>query len=536
MIESIEDVLEKSETQPLTCYTEFLTNWYIDISTPEYRKKKGQFFTPRKTSEFMIRQFTGLNKEETIRILDPGAGMGIFESTICEFLLSAERTSKISFDLYENDENIIPLLKHNMGICRILMAKEGFKMTYKIHETDFILSNSPIFNDESNNFDCNRDGYDIVISNPPYYKLKKESPQAIEMQSIIKGQPNIYTLFMALSAKLLKNGGQITVLTPRSYFSGVYFENFRKWFFKNIKPVRIHVFESRRKVFGKYNVLQEMVILTAMKNSKTPKKIIVSTSNGEPDEKDDLLIRKADYDKIIVENDSDITVRIPTSELDESIAAHIDKLGFKLGDLDLKISTGPVVPFRARKHLLISTDKKQNFAPLIWMQNIKDGKVSWPIQRNSKPIAIKNDEESKKLLISRGNYVLIKRLSTKEGKQRINAGVLLENYLTSDYIGIENHVNYVYKVNGSLTEDEAYGIIALLNSRLYNRYFQMTNGSTQVNATDISNIPLPSLEKIRLIGSLVRKKKENSEIENEKIIAKELNLGEKIIIDLVAEQ
>ena len=56
----------------------------------------------------------------------------------------------------------------------------------------------------------------------------------------------------------------------------------------------------------------------------------------------------------------------------------------------------------------------------------------------------------------------------------------------------------------------------------------MSNGSTQVNASEISNIPLPSLEKIRLIGSLVKKTKNNDEIKTEKIIAKELNIRKNI--------
>ena len=113
--------------------------------------------------------------------------------------------------------------------------------------------------------------------------------------------------------------------------------------------------------------------------------------------------------------------------------------------------------------------------------------------------------------------------------------ILKQDASLADYIGIENHVNYIYKIDGKLTEDESYGIISLLNSRLYNRYLHVINGSTQVNASEISEIPLPSLKKIRLIGSLVRKAKENDEIRNEKIIAKELNIGKKIISGLIKE-
>lgn len=531
--ENMKDLPKFTIGEKLIDYTETLTDWYNGRTTPEYRKKRGQFFTPKATSEFMVRQFLDLDKKESIRILDPGAGIGIFESAICELLISKKKKQKFSFDLYENDENILPLLENNMIVCKEFMTKKGYDISYQIHDTDFILSNSHISNDELNDFELKRSGYDFVISNPPFYKLKKGYLQAIEISSILRGYPNIYTLFMALSAKLLRNGGQITVLTPRSYCSGLYFKNFRKWFFKNIKPVKIHVFKSRKEVFKKYNVLQEMVILTGIKNNDQPKNIIISTSRGEPNKKDDLKVRRVGCKKIIIENNDDVVMRIPTSRLDESIAAQIDKFGFKLSTLGLKVSTGPVVPFRAVDYLLNDIKKGHNYAPLIWMHNIRNGKIKWPKRGNNKPIAIENKEESNKLLIANENYVLIKRFSTKEGKRRIYAGILLKRSLSSDYIGIENHVNYIHKIGGKLTEDESYGIAAILNSRLYNRYFKIINGSTQVNATEISNIPLPSLEKIRRIGSLVRKDKENNEIRNEKIIAKELSVNAKIIVDLI---
>lgn len=512
--------------QSLIDFTENITNKYLEITSSQYRKKKGQYFTPKTISEFMIKQFDSINKKEKIRILDPGAGMGIFESTFCEYIKSQKKDLKVFFDLYENDKFLIPFLNHNMKVCQENMTENGFEFSYKIFEKDFILSNSSIFNDKLDEFDLSKDGYDFVIVNPPYYKLRKESPHVITMKSIIKGQMNIYALFIALSGKLLKYNGQITALTPRSYFSGVYFEKFRKWFFKRLKPTKIHLFESR-KVFRKYNVQQEMVILTAFKGSTPPKNVIISTSSSEPDLKSGLKVRKTSYEKIVIENNGNIFIRVPTSKLDEQIAVYLDKLGFKLDTLGLKASTGPVVPFRAENYLLNEVNNPDSSSPLIWMQNLREGKVKWPIQ-NRKPIAIKNKDKSNKLLISNGNYVLIKRFSTKEGKRRINAYVILEKFLNADYIGIENHVNYIYRKKGKLTKNETYGIAALLNSKLYNRYFQLTNGSTQVNVSEIKNIPLPSLEKIRVIGDLIREKNESNEIE--KIIFRELNIDDNALI------
>ena len=529
-IDNLKLIPKKAADQTLVDYAECLTDWYIERIPIKDRKAKGQYFTHKKVSELMVKLFENVGEKKVINILDPGAGIGIFESTFCEYIKSLGEKVEVSFDLYENDVTIIPLLEQNMKICKEDMAAGGLEINYKIFNDDFILSNAAIFNGRVN-FDEEKDGYDFVISNPPYYKLNKESKQVVEMKEIVSGQPNIYTLFMAVSAKLLKNGGQMTVLTPRSYCSGLYFKKFRKWFLNVIKPQKIHLFESRKEIFKKYDVLQENVILTAKKTSTIPKNILISLSEGIPNEK--LSVKKTTYDEIIIETNNDIVMRIPTSELDDLIAANIDEFDDNLETLGFKVSTGPVVPFRATEFLLKKSNGSKDVIPLIWMHNIENGMVKWPLKKNNIPIGLKKITESENLLKPNKNYVLIKRFSAKEGKQRINAGIYLKKSIKSDYIGIENHVNYLYKIDGELTLDEAYGIAALLNSKLYNRYFQITNGSTQVNAFEIRNLPLPSIKIIKNIGDSIQKLNSTDDISKEKIVINNLKIDDKISRELL---
>ena len=76
---------------------------------------------------------------------------------------------------------------------------------------------------------------------------------------VVHGQPNIYALFMAATAALLRKGGEFLFITPRSFASGPYFRLFREKFFANIRPVGVHVFGSRREAFGRDEVLQESI-------------------------------------------------------------------------------------------------------------------------------------------------------------------------------------------------------------------------------------------------------------------------------------
>lgn len=515
----------KIQTKKLIDYTEMLTNKYIENTTSEDRKSKGQFFTPKSISKFMVKQYGNLHKRSEIKILDPGAGIGIFESTICDILILKSSRPIITFDIYENDDNILPYLKKNMRMCKRRMEESGFRFSYRIYSDDFIIKNSRFFKKDSEEIgtEC---FYDYVISNPPYYKIRKNSPSAKDLEVLLKGQPNIYILFMALSARLLKEKGELVVITPRSYCSGPYFSNFRRWFFNYLKPIKIHVFGSRKDVFKRYNVLQEMVILTAVKRKNDPKYLTISNSKGDIFKTEKIKKRRTEYTKSIIKTDSDIIMRIPTSEEDELLTEKVDSQGYKLDSFGFKVSTGPVVPFRTSASLIDNIEDKNKFAPLIWMQNIKRGRVSWPLDKTKKPVAIKNDNVTKKILVSNENYVLIKRFSAKEGRRRIDAGVLLKKWINSDQIGIENHVNYVYRPGGSLSEDEAFGFTAILNSKIYDRYFQIINGSTQVNASEIMNFPFPDIEKIRLVGKLVRENEDSENINNEKIITEVLGFGD----------
>ena len=48
-----------------------------------------------------------------------------------------------------------------------------------------------------------------------------------------------------------------------------------------------------------------------------------------------------------------------------------------------------------------------------------------------------------------------------------------------------------------------YGVYALLNSTLFDSYYRILNGSTQVNSTEVNNMPFPPASIIKIIGEKV---------------------------------
>lgn len=78
---------------------------------------------------------------------------------------------------------------------------------------------------------------------------------------------------------------------------------------------------------------------------------------------------------------------------------------------------------------------------------------------------------------------------------------IYEGTLEYENIAIENHLNYVVKENGRMSESELYGLFALFNSSYLDKYYRILNGSTQVNSSEVNTIPLPTLNEIEIIGN-----------------------------------
>jgi adenine-specific DNA-methyltransferase len=490
-----------TKPQRLIEHAAHLSEKYDKDHCLEDRKLKGQFFTPRKVSAYMAGLFdiTG----QSIRLLDPGAGTGNLTAAFCERVLEAKDHVHLTVDVYENDPTLVPLLRDTLETCMSKLDAAGHRMDYRIYEQDFILVNDSYFaRTDLLSTSLKPEMYDYVISNPPYYKLNKDSPESSVMVELVAGQPNIYPLFMALAVSMMKQNGEMVFITPRSFCSGLYYKKFRDWFLSHAQIKNIHIFESRKEVFDRDDVLQETIIVKAIKNQESPQgHICISESKNRSFEQTrELEINQSD---LIFRRNGDSFIRIPTSANELSILRAIDKWPNNLKHLGMEISTGPVVPFRAEQYLLTDLKDAPVAAPLLWMHNIQGMQITWPLKKTGKAAAISVQLETVPILVPVKNYTLVKRFTAKEQKRRLHAAALLEKEFPYDSVGIENHLNYIYRPKGNLSINETVGMAALLNLKVIDDYFRALNGNTQVNATDIRSLPLPDIEIIRKIGHLV---------------------------------
>src|SRR5229473_2666569 len=498
--------------------------WYVAHSDDARRREAGQFFTPLIVARYMANAAGALHNQA--RVLDPGAGAGILSCAICESAL-IQGLPSLTIVAYESDPVLHTLCQFTLNYARDFLQEHGVKLYIELYRHDFIEAMYEQMTRPSLLSSGLRPEhlFDLAILNPPYFKVNQKDTRARLVKDIAQGRTNMYTMFMSLAASSLRAGGRYVSITPRSFASGAYFSHFRRQFFDMMTPEVIHLFDSRRAAFENAQVLQENIIVAGVKKgvaSVDPPSVAISRSRGL----DDLahpLIQQAPRRFIIDDKQKDPVLHLPVSDIDTHLLQAFRRWNASLATYGLEISTGPVVPFRSSDMLTsIEQVKRGEAVPLLWLQHVHRMRVEWPLMRFDKPQGVLR-QAGQKLLIKNTSQVILRRFSAKEEPRRITAAVLPDSAFGTDLIALENHLNYVYRPGGTLSYEEAMGIAAFLNSTLVDRHFRITNGNTQVNATELRKLPLPPWERLTRIGERVASLEDKQDFDaTERIIMEEL--------------
>lgn len=461
------------------------------------RLQIGQFLTPASIADFMSSLFEAGTKE--VRILDPGAGAGVLFAACVDKLLSQKKLPlSIEVVAYETDKTILPHLRQTMDRCAALCSQRNIPFIGSIKEENFITA--AISATEESLFALPSKRFTHAILNPPYKKISGETDIRAMLYSAGLEVANLYAAFVWLSIHLLKPGGQIVAITPRSFCNGPYFKKFRLAFLGMLSLRRIHVFASRNKAFGDDNVLQENIIFSAIRKTGKPRQVIISAS--ESTDFDNASVLTIPYDHVVHSDDPDVFIHLGIDDTAISIMKQMQCFKFSLDKLNLNVSTGRTVDFRAKAYL--RQLPQEGDVPLIYPCHFQDGFISWPCNLGKKPNALVRTAETSDLFVEKGYYVLIKRFSSKEQKRRVMAAVYDPSKINAPLVSFENHLNYFHRNGKGLTEMLAKGLALYLNSSVVDQYFRLFSGHTQVNATDLRKLPYPSEGQFIRLGNYVR--------------------------------
>ena len=399
---------------------------------------------------------------------------------------------------YENDANIVDLLYSNLEWACRHTTKD---VSFRIVTDNYILSQMLEYNGMLG-ASPDADKFDMVIGNPPYMKIAKDAPEATAMPDVCYGAPNLYFLFAAMSMFDLKAGGEMVYIIPRSWTSGAYFKQFRKRFFEEGALEHIHLFVSRDKVFEKESVLQETIIIKAKKTQNKPNTITITTTQSNADFSNRTVF-EAPYSTVV--NGDASYVYLVTSTEEVQTLNELNRWTDTLPDIGLKMKTGLTVDFRNREALRDSAE--DDAVPLFYSQHIQDGKVVFPAGKEHEYIVT----EQRGLLQENTNYLFVKRFTAKEEHRRLQCGVYLaRKHPEYAEISTQNKINFISGLR-ELSECVVYGLYVLFNSTLYDSYYRILNGSTQVNSTEINSMPVPPMNTIEAMGKELIRVRDMSE-------------------------
>jgi adenine-specific DNA-methyltransferase len=448
------------------------------------KRRLGQYLTPAEIARRMASMIPEAG--QAVRACDPGAGSGILSLALVEELLARDTPpTEIDLTLYEVDDRIRGALEANLSEAVAWAAAHGVSLTFQICAGDFVADWPSV-----------ADVFDLVIMNPPYGKLSVGRREAVR-RSVGVQVPNEYAAFLAAGVRALRPGGTMVAITPRSFANGPYFREFRRDFISRTTWLEICLIESRSTAFADDGVLQENLIYavskgTTSKPGATATLSFLSTSPGNS-------ARRVALDSLVDAEDPDLILHLPVRDGDAKVRWMVESLGHSLASLGLAASTGRVVDFRNRDHLRLASST--NTVPLVQAHNCVDGLVVWPRHRDRKFQAMEANALTASLLIPAGWYVLVKRFTSKEERRRVVAATV--SPALGPYLAIENHLNYIHQDGSGMSESLAKGVTAYLNSTVIDEYVRQFSGHTQINASDLRRLPMPSEKLLLAIGEAV---------------------------------
>lgn len=150
--------------------------------------------------------------------------------------------------------NIKRILEPSCGTCEIINYCDI--LHYDV-EIDGIEYNDKIFNSIQNLTFKNKvnlihknfmeynsaEEYDFIVGNPPYFVCKKSDIPS-KYHEFCTGRPNIFGLFIIHSLSMLKSGGILAFVIPKSFMNSAYYAVVRNYIKKTCKIVEIIDFKE----------------------------------------------------------------------------------------------------------------------------------------------------------------------------------------------------------------------------------------------------------------------------------------------------
>ena len=201
-----------------------------------------------------------------------------------------------------------------------------------------------------------KDGFDIVIGNPPYVQLQNDEGKLRKMYEncgfeTFASTGDIYCLFYERGHQLLKDGAHLCYITSNKWMRAGYGEKTRKFFATKTNPMLLIDFGGV-KVFKSATVDTNILLFAKETNSHVTKCAVVNKQVKESINNLSVFVEQNRTECDFAGAHSWVIL----SPIEQSIKNKIEAIGKPLKDWDINIYRGVLTGFN--EAFIISTDKR----------------------------------------------------------------------------------------------------------------------------------------------------------------------------------
>lgn len=353
--------------------------------------------------------------------------------------------------------------------------------------------------------------YDYVVGNPPWVEVKR-LPDAIKIPIQKKyGVSNLYGAFIIQGMELLRPGGHLSYVVPRSFTGGRYYHKLRKKLKEETKINYISYYANRSQTFHGGDILQELVVFSFEKN-KSPKehkiRCIPCTDIDDFNKEKGFDIKQEN-----IFSEHDLIMLLPDSIEEFKWLNRIASLK-NLEEWGYRFSTGQLVLHRLKDYLrkksagghhriiygsdIINGDGNFTFKN---KPDYNNGKFPFAVTYGTqnydgryKNIKLAKSPSSIEKYVNRFEEVVICRRRSHKGDKRRFVGLYLSDELPNGYF-LENGLNYIAKQKKIEHAPPLKAVYMILRSDLFEKYFNVISSNTQINKNDMYLLGFPSYKK-----------------------------------------
>ena len=457
-------------------------------------------------------------------------GMKVDQLNFFENVSHIDELKAVREEYFNADNERKAELREEFADIQKRMFQQTLSMAKNASPRYSALSNwSPFKNEPTDWFDAEwmfgvKDGFDIVIGNPPYVQIKQipetDKKRFIKNYKFATGRFNLFYLFVELASRLVKEGALTTYIVPDRLLLNTQCDNIRKWLINEQTVLEIICFGE-----GVFDTAIVDSIILSYKNSKNISKNGVKVKVDVEVGKEQLKpYKEIKYEDI--SNSSTHQIDINYDNASSCIKRKMFEKSVTLSSIS-EIKDG-IIQSKIPDLLFLDSAKDEYSKPLLFGRDIN----RFVINYNGYYVNY-NEKEMKAAEISRlkpGGAIGL-RLRTPEIFERAK---ILTRQTADEIIAALDYNNYYYSntLHGTTIINDKYNekfVLGVMNSKIITWYYRNSIPETgkvfaQIKIALLGTLPIIDINKISekdvelIVNQVEKLMKNGDDIEAKRVI------------------